>query len=186
MPSLIIGGARSGKSSLAERLAVESGREVVMIVTADARAHAGDQEMQARIAAHRRCRPQHWRTVEAPLRLAAALREWAAPHRHVVVDCLTLWLCNLLLVDSPTDPAWSGPGPHFESERAALLHALPSLPGEVTLVGNEVGHGIVSVGALNRLFVDESGRLNQAVAQRCERVFLVVAGCLLTLKEVAR
>jgi adenosylcobinamide kinase / adenosylcobinamide-phosphate guanylyltransferase len=182
MPLLIIGGARSGKSSLAERLAVESGREVVMIVTADANVHADDQEMQARIAAHRRCRPQHWRTVEAPLHLAATLCEWAAPDRHVVVDCLTLWLCNLLLGDAPMGPAWTGPGPHFESERAGLLQALPSLPGEVTLVGNEVGHGIVSMGALNRLFVDENGRLNQAVAQRCERVFLVVAGCVSTLK----
>jgi adenosylcobinamide kinase / adenosylcobinamide-phosphate guanylyltransferase len=182
MPWLIIGGARSGKSSLAEKLALESGREVAMIVTADASAHAGDQEMQARIAAHRQGRPRHWRTVEAPLHLAAALREWTAPERHVVVDCLTLWLCNLLLADAPVDPAWTGPGPHFERERAALLDALPSLPGEVTLVGNEVGHGIVSVGALNRLFVDENGRLHQALAQRCEKVFLIMAGCVLTLK----
>jgi len=186
MSLLIIGGARSGKSSLAEKRAIESRREVVMIVTADASAHAGDQEMQARIAALRQGRPRHWRTVEAPLHLAAALREWVTPERHVVVDCLTLWLCNLLLGDASVDPAWTGPGPHFERERAALLHALPSLPGEVTLVGNEVGHGIVSVGVLNRLFVDENGRLNQAVAQRCERVCLVVAGCVLTLKGIAR
>jgi adenosylcobinamide kinase/adenosylcobinamide-phosphate guanylyltransferase len=182
MPLLILGGARSGKSALAQRLANQSGLEVVVIVTADARAHADDLEMMARITAHQQCRPQHWRTVEAPLRLAAALRQWAAPERHVVVDCLTLWLCNLLLGDAPREAAWKGPSRNFETERAALIETLPSLPGEVTLVGNEVGQGIVSTGALNRLFVDEQGRLNQAVAERCERVYLVVAGCPLKLK----
>jgi adenosylcobinamide kinase/adenosylcobinamide-phosphate guanylyltransferase len=182
MALLILGGARSGKSALAQSLASRSGHEVVVIVTADASAHANDLEMAARIAAHRQCRPQHWRTVEAPVRLAAALRQWAAPDRHVVVDCLTLWLCNLLLGDAPREAVWKGPRLDFETERAALIETLPSLPGEVTLVGNEIGQGIVCTDALNRLFVDEHGRLNQAVAERCERVYLVVAGCALKLK----
>ena len=173
MNTLLIGGARSGKSALAERLALAHGGEVVVIATAE----AGDAEMAARIAAHRAARPVGWRTVEAPLALAAALGEADAPGRCLVVDCLTLWLSNLLLVDA-SPPI----GARFEAERAALLAALPGLQADLILIGNEVGHGIVPLGALSRHFVDENGRLHQALAAQCERVRFVMAGCVLPLK----
>jgi adenosylcobinamide kinase/adenosylcobinamide-phosphate guanylyltransferase len=185
MLSLLIGGARSGKSALAEQWACGSGREVRVIVTGQ----AGDAEMAARIAAHQRQRPSHWLTAEAPLRLADALLAADGPQRVLLVDCLTLWLSNLLLAqvgaELQTDAAASAPlqpGPLFERERAALLDCLPRLQADVILIGNEVGHGIVPLGALNRLFVDENGRLHQALGRLADRVVFVMAGCALPLK----
>jgi adenosylcobinamide kinase / adenosylcobinamide-phosphate guanylyltransferase len=188
MKTLIIGGARSGKSAWAERQAAEfaaqnATHDVVVIATA----HAGDEEMAARIAAHQAQRPAGWRTLEAPIALAETLRQADAPQRLLLVDCLTLWLTNLLLADVAADVDLSTvrrltPGPTFERERAALLDVLPTLRGQTLLIGNEVGHGIVPMGALNRLFVDENGRLHQAVAAHCERVRFVMAGCALALK----
>jgi len=166
--TLLIGGARSGKSALAEQWARDSGREVVVIVTAQ----AGDAEMAARIAAHQAARPATWHTVEAPLNLADALRRFDAPQHCLVVDCLTLWLSNSLLTRHST----------WERERDALLATVPALTAELLLIGNEVGHGIVPLGALNRQFVDESGRLHQQLARCCDRVRFVMAGCTLALK----
>jgi adenosylcobinamide kinase/adenosylcobinamide-phosphate guanylyltransferase len=161
--TLILGGARSGKSAFAERLALESGRNIVYVATAE----AGDEEMRARIERHRARRPPSWVTLEAPRALAAALRSHAAPGRVLLVDCLTLWLSNLI----------HARGPELAAEREALLAALPALPGEVLLVANEVGAGIVPIGAVNRLFVDEAGLLHQAVARLSDRVYWMVAGC---------
>jgi len=169
MRNLILGGARSGKSALAERIATESGREVVYIATAQ----PGDAEMLERIAHHRAQRPSHWSTVEEPVALATALRNHAGTERCVLVDCLTLWLSNVL-----TDPDES----RFECERDALLDVLPKLPGGIVMVSNEVGLGIVPMGALTRRFVDEAGRLHQAIAERCDRVLFVAAGLPLALK----
>jgi adenosylcobinamide kinase/adenosylcobinamide-phosphate guanylyltransferase len=169
MHSLILGGARSGKSALAERLALPFA-DVVYIATAQAR----DGEMAARVAHHRERRPAHWRTHEEPLALAAALREHARDGRCVLVDCLTLWLSNLL--GDEQDPAL------YEREREALLQTLPALPGEIVLVSNEVGLGVVPLGELTRRFVDEAGRLHQTLATRCERVLFVAAGLPLALK----
>jgi adenosylcobinamide kinase/adenosylcobinamide-phosphate guanylyltransferase len=164
---LILGGARSGKSALAVRLARESRLAVTLVATAT----AGDAEMAERIARHRAARPQTWRVVEEPIALAAALRAECAPDRLVVVDCLTLWLANLILAEAPLEP-----------ERAALLDALPALPGRVLLVANEVGLGIVPENALARRFRDAAGALNQAVAALCDRVALVAAGLPIVLK----
>lgn len=169
MRNLILGGARSGKSALAERIAMQSGREVVYIATAQ----PGDAEMRERIAHHRSRRPSHWSIVEEPVALAAVLRDRMGPERCVLVDCLTLWLSNLL-----ADPDES----RFERERDALLAVLPDLQGDIVLVGNEVGLGIVPMGALTRRFVDESGRLHQAIARQCDRVLFVAAGLPLALK----
>lgn len=169
MRTLILGGARSGKSALAERIAMESGREVVYVATAQ----AGDVEMRERIEHHRSRRPSHWLSVEEPLALAMALRDHVGNERCVLVDCLTLWLSNLL-----ADPD----GSRFERERDALVEVLPTLPGEIVLVSNEVGLGIVPMGALARRFVDEAGRLHQALARRCDRVLFVAAGMPLALK----
>jgi adenosylcobinamide kinase/adenosylcobinamide-phosphate guanylyltransferase len=169
MRTLILGGARSGKSALAERLAGDSGREVVYIATAQ----AGDAEMAARIAHHRARRPQQWLCVEEPMHLADVLREHARGDRCILVDCLTLWLSNLL-----GDADMQG----FERERDRLLKVLPELPGDVLLVSNEVGLGIVPMGELTRRFVDEAGRLHQAIAALSERVVFVAAGLPLVLK----
>ncbi len=169
MRTLILGGARSGKSALAERLAADSGRDVVYIATAQAH----DDEMRDRIAHHRGRRPALWSCVEEPLALAETLRLHAHEDRCLLVDCLTLWLSNLLI---DPDPA------RFERERAALLDAMPALPGELLLVSNEVGLGIVPMGALSRRFVDEAGRLHQAIATQCERVLFVAAGLPIALK----
>ncbi len=179
---LILGGARSGKSALAERLAAASGLAVTVIATAE----AGDAEMAERIRRHRADRPAAWRTVETPLALAAALRREAAAGHCVIVDCLTLWLTNLLAGAERLPPAASADAlPRFRDERDALLAALPELPGRVLLVANEVGLGLVPENALGRLFRDEAGRLNQAVAARCDRVTLVAAGLPLVLKGAA-
>ncbi|WP_020656618.1 bifunctional adenosylcobinamide kinase/adenosylcobinamide-phosphate guanylyltransferase [Massilia niastensis] len=179
--TLVFGGARSGKSAFAEGLAQASGKEVIYVATS----RAGDGEMSARIAHHRERRPAAWRTVEEELALAAVLRRHCAPQRLVLVDCLTLWLSNLMFSDGRAYPevgAVELPA-RFHDERAALLAALDEgLPGEVVFVSNEVGMGIVPWGAISRSFVDEAGRLNQAVAARSERAVFVAAGLPLVLK----
>jgi adenosylcobinamide kinase / adenosylcobinamide-phosphate guanylyltransferase len=169
MRTLILGGARSGKSALAERLAHESRREVVYVATAQ----AGDEEMALRIAHHRARRPASWLSVEEPLHLADALRAHAREDRVVLVDCLTLWLSNVL---GDTHSS------RFDQERSLLLDALSTLPGEVLMVSNEVGLGIVPLGELTRRFVDEAGRLHQSIAAASERVLFVAAGLPLVLK----
>ncbi len=163
MKTLILGGVRSGKSRLAERLAVESGLPVTYIATAS----AGDDEMRARIAAHRARRPDDWHLIEEPVRLATALREHATADHCILVDCLTLWLTNLLTAENPSS---------LERKRAALLDALPGLPGHIILVSNETNMGVMPLGELTRRYCDEAGRLHQDLAQICERVILTVAG----------
>ncbi|MFO1372030.1 MAG: bifunctional adenosylcobinamide kinase/adenosylcobinamide-phosphate guanylyltransferase [Candidatus Competibacteraceae bacterium] len=169
MKEFILGGARSGKSAFAQQKALASGLSVVYLATAQ----AGDMEMAERIAHHRAERPADWGLVEEPLALAAALQTHAAPQRCLLVDCLTLWLSNLLAAGDEC----------LEAERRALLDLLPTLPGRVLLVSNEVGQGIVPANPLARRFRDEAGRLHQAVARCCDRVTLVVAGLPLTLKD---
>ena len=169
MRTLILGGARSGKSALAEQLAHESQCEVVYIATAQ----AGDEEMAARIAHHRARRPATWLSIEEPLHLADVLRKHARQDRCVLVDCLTLWLSNVL-GDADTQ--------QFERERSLLLETLPTLSGDVLMVSNEVGLGIVPMGALTRRFVDEAGRLHQSIAAISERVLFVAAGLPLAMK----
>lgn len=168
MIELVIGGARSGKSSFAERQALGAGLRVTYIATGEAR----DAEMAQRIAHHRTRRSAHWHTVEEPLALAEALRREAAPDACLLVDCLTLWLTNVLLAER-------------DDEIDRLLDALPPLPGRIILVSNEVGSGIVPENALARRFRDEQGRLNQRVAALADQVTLVTAGLPLTLKSGA-
>jgi adenosylcobinamide kinase/adenosylcobinamide-phosphate guanylyltransferase len=179
--TLVFGGARSGKSALAERLARGSGKEVVYLATS----HAGDAEMAARIAHHRERRPAGWQTVEEATALAATLRRLCAPECIVLVDCLTLWLSNLMFSPARAQPEVGAVElpPLFAWERSDVLAWLdePAL-GDVIFVSNEVGMGIVPLGAVSRAFVDEAGRLNQDVAARCERVLFVAAGLPLALK----
>ena len=164
MRELILGGARSGKSRYAEQRALQSRLEVVYFATAGAE----DDEMQRRIVHHRERRPADWALVEEPLALAAALEYHAAAGRCLLVDCLTLWLSNLLAAGDE----------RLRNERGALLATLPGLPGRIVLVSNEVGQGVVP-----RRFVDEAGWLHQALAEYCEQVVFVTAGLAQTLKE---
>ncbi|MBI3899417.1 MAG: bifunctional adenosylcobinamide kinase/adenosylcobinamide-phosphate guanylyltransferase [Gammaproteobacteria bacterium] len=169
MKNLILGGVRSGKSRLAEMLALKSGLPVTYIATAT----VGDGEMSVRIAAHRARRPTDWGLVEEPRALAAALRAHAAPDRCLLVDCLTLWLTNWLVAADDTG---------FARERNAMLAAVAGLPGEIIMVSNETNLGITPLGELTRRFCDEAGYLHQDLAQSCDRVVLVVAGLPMILK----
>jgi len=167
--TLILGGARSGKSAFAQQQAQTSGLKVIYLATAE----AGDAEMVTRIARHRAERPADWGLVEEPLALAAALQTHAAPDRCLLIDCLTLWLSNLLAAGDKRLP----------TEISALLDALPALPGHILLVSNEVGQGIVPANPLARRFRDEAGRLHQKIADRCDRAIFIMAGLPLILKD---
>ena len=162
--TLVLGGARSGKSRYAETL-IGRFPDPLYLATAE----AGDAEMSARIALHRKRRGSSWRTVEEPLELAQTLERHA--DTPVLVDCLTLWLSNLMM---------AGRDPNRESER--LIAALGRASAPVALVSNEVGLGIVPETPLGRRFRDEAGRLNQAVAAAADRVVFMAAGLPMVLK----
>lgn len=168
--TLVLGGARSGKSRHAERL-IERGASAG---TYCATAEPGDAEMAERIAAHRARRGAFWRTVEAPLALAEAIRAESRAAHPVLVDCLTFWLTNVMLA-----------GREVEAEVAALAAALRDAAGPVVLVANEVGLGLVPDTPLGRRFRDEAGRLNQEIAALADRVVFMAAGLPLVLKEGA-
>lgn len=170
MLELYLGGARSGKSRLAEARAVASGKTLVYIATAT----ADDSEMAERIAHHRQQREGGgWKTIEAPEQLADAIAAHASDESCVLVDCLTLWLSNWLMKDD--DALW-------QRVRAEFLYGIQRAPGQLILVSNEVGQGVVPMGALSRRFVDEAGRLHQELAAVSERVVLVTAGLEQVLK----
>lgn len=164
--SLVIGGARSGKSGFAEGLVTRTGRPRRYIATAE----AWDDEMRARIAQHQRERGGNWTTVEAPLDLATALAQ-AVRDEVVLVDCATLWLTNHLLADHD-----------LPAETTCLLDALAASPAPIVIVSNETGWGIVPENALARRFRDEQGRLNQRLAAAADLVVTVIAGLPLVLK----
>lgn len=165
--ALILGGARSGKSRFAEDIVARTGLPATYLATAEIR----DAEMQARISAHRDRRGLDWTTVEEPLDLTARLATLADPGRVILVDCLTLWLSNLM--EAERDVAGEGD---------ALATMLAEARGPVVLVSNEVGSGIVPMNALARRFADEQGRLNQKIAAAVQTVFLVAAGLPVRLK----
>lgn len=168
--TLILGGVRSGKSRHAAAMAAAQSGPVTLIATATAL----DAEMLERIEQHRAHRPQHWTVIEEPVRLAAALDSACAPGHTVIVDCLTLWLSNLLC--GPDAGA-------LRRESALLLEAVSSLRGDCILVSNEVGFGIIPASALARRFADEAGTLHQQLGALCERVILMAAGLPLTVKD---
>ena len=163
---LVIGGARSGKSAFAQAEVEASGLEPVFVATGQ----AFDAEMAARIAAHAAARGPAWRTLEAPLDLTSALAQ-AAPGRLLLVDCLTLWLSNLMLC-----------GEDVAAATEALGDTVARLGGPAVFVSNEVGAGIVPDNALGRRFRDAQGRLNQRMASVCRTVVLVAAGLPVVLK----
>ncbi|MCH7935571.1 MAG: bifunctional adenosylcobinamide kinase/adenosylcobinamide-phosphate guanylyltransferase [Proteobacteria bacterium] len=165
--TLVLGGARSGKSRHAEGL-VEFLAPRIYLATAEAK----DGEMAARIEEHKQRRGPGWETVEEPLELAAALKAHSGRQKPVLVDCLTLWMSNLMAA-----------GRDAEEEVEALVDCLGGLPGPVVLVSNEVGTGIVPDNALARVYMDNAGRMNQAVAAAAQRVVSITAGLPQVLKE---
>jgi adenosylcobinamide kinase/adenosylcobinamide-phosphate guanylyltransferase len=167
---LVLGGARSGKSAYAQRLAEAHGPQRLYLATAT----AGDEEMAERIARHQRDRGQGWTTLEEPLEIAAALAAQAHAGRVVVVDCLTLWLSNLML-------AGRDPGPAV----AALAGSIVQLAGPAILISNEVGMGIVPDNRIGREFRDWQGRANREIGAACDAVIFVAAGLPLQLKPAA-
>jgi adenosylcobinamide kinase / adenosylcobinamide-phosphate guanylyltransferase len=188
---LILGGQKSGKSMRAEMLAAawlaaDTNHDAVLLATATAH----DDEMLERIARHqadRAMRVPRMRTVQEPVRLAATLAQISNPRTLVVVDCLTLWLTNLLMPVSSSDFKENSAIAGIESAQGAidLIALLTNCLGPVVLVSNEIGLGVIPMGREVRAFVDELGRLNQSVAAVCERVTLMAAGCALTLKGSA-
>ncbi|QRM28842.1 bifunctional adenosylcobinamide kinase/adenosylcobinamide-phosphate guanylyltransferase [Microvirga sp. VF16] len=164
---LVLGGARSGKSRTALQLAESTSPDRTYIATAQ----AFDDEMRERIAQHRAERDQSWQTVDAPLDLVQAVQAQAAPRKAVLVDCLTLWLSNIVLAERD---------PTHEADR--LIQAVREAQGPLILVSNEVGQGIVPPTPLGRTFRDEQGRLNQRIAEACDAVVFVAAGCPILLK----
>jgi len=195
---LILGGQRSGKSRRAELLvrdwlAQSPDHRSVLIATAT----AWDDEMAARIARHQQDRAERvpgMKTVEEPLELARAIAQHSAANTLVVVDCLTLWLTNLLMPHENAENSFETPenSPNYLSNKtvdqqiraqaASFLIAIKNAPGPVILVGNEIGLGVIPMGRETRAFVDALGRLNQDVAATCERVTFMAAGLPLTLK----
>lgn len=183
MLTLIIGGARSGKSDLAQRLAIASGRPVVFVATAEAR----DDEMRARIGHHRESRPPGWTTVEAPLAVVESLAERAPSADCIVLDCVTLWVSNRLEAMLPPSEAITPEDSAAAVQRVradamALLDWNASFAGELVVVSNEVGMGVVPATALGRVFRDALGAANRAIAARADRVYHLVAGLALDVK----
>ncbi len=170
--TLILGGVRSGKSRLAERLAHGSGLPVTYLATA----LAGDGEMVRRIEAHRRRRPAQWRLIEEPLALAERISVEAAAQRCVLVECLTLWLTNLLM---------EADGSRIEHALERLPEVIAAAPGRLILVGNETNMGVIPLGELSRRYCDLAGRLHQDLAARCDQVLFMVAGLPLVVKGPA-
>ena len=167
--TLVIGGARSGKSRHAEGMILATGLPRLYIATAE----AWDDEMRARIAQHQADRGANWQTVEAPHDLSKALR--AVPKgQAVLIDCVTLWLTNRMLAEAD-----------LAADTTALLQALADCPAPVVVVTNELGWSIVPENALARRFRDAQGRLNQRLAAQADRVVTVIAGLPLLLKDMA-
>ncbi|WP_439135335.1 bifunctional adenosylcobinamide kinase/adenosylcobinamide-phosphate guanylyltransferase [Pseudomaricurvus sp.] len=173
MKQLITGGARSGKSQLAEQLTGLYGNTIAYIATADNQFH--DAEMTARVAHHRQQRPSTWHTLEEPVELAKTIRQHASDYDAIMIDCLTLWITNCLMAEEKQVGFW-------DQQKSDFLSALEESSTPIVIVSNEVGMGIVPLGELNRRFVDEAGFLNQATARVCDRVVFTVAGCPLVMK----
>lgn len=165
---LILGGARSGKSGYAESLAKQTAFDVTYVATAQAH----DQEMSERIVQHQLDRPNHWSTIEEPLALADVIKTHSKPNSVVLVDCLTLWLMNVM---------------HHELDLAQevdqVLAALEQAQSMVILVSNEISMGVVPMGELSRRYVDNLGRLHQQIAKQAQQVTLMVAGIPMAVKS---
>ncbi|MDH5407061.1 MAG: bifunctional adenosylcobinamide kinase/adenosylcobinamide-phosphate guanylyltransferase [Gammaproteobacteria bacterium] len=163
MKELIIGGARSGKSAYAQQCAEQSGLQLIYVATATAH----DEEMAHRIRHHQQQRDTSWKLIEEPVDLLTVLQTYAAEDACILVDCLTLWLSNLLAQDNQAE---------LEQQIDGLIQRVPDLPGKMIFVSNETGLGVIPMGELTRRFVDEAGRLHQLLAGICDSVTFMLAG----------
>lgn len=163
MKSLILGGVKSGKSRLAEAQALNTGQQVIYVATAT----ADDEEMRHRIAHHQSSRPAHWQVVEEPLRLPEMISAHAEADTCLLVDCLTLWLTNVLLSEQAGT---------IQEQRRQLAQAVQDAAGSIVLVSNETSMGIIPLGELTRQYCDEAGLLHQQMASICDNVILTIAG----------
>lgn len=180
---LILGGARSGKSSFAERLASKHGGSVLYVATAE----AGDEEMRRRIEEHRRARPVSWRSLEAPRALGATIQKEAKDARVIIVDCLTLLVSNLMAgMEEPSPEELTQVEKDLEAEVEELLMTMDSSDAKFVIVSNEVGMGLVPPYAMGRVYRDLLGRANQRLARRADEVYLMVAGIPVDVKALGR
>lgn len=169
--TLVLGGARSGKSAYAEKLAASTGNQVIYIATAEVR----DEGIKKRVSLHRQSRPSEWRTVESPLHLASTLEGLTNDDSvTILLDCLTMWVTNLLCAEDKS---------LISKEVNALMNLLPNLACDVILVSNEVGLGVIPMGELTRNYVDTAGKLHQEIAELADNVVLVVAGLPIAIKS---
>jgi adenosylcobinamide kinase/adenosylcobinamide-phosphate guanylyltransferase len=169
MKELILGGTRSGKSQLAEQHAYSSGLNVFYIATAT----SSDADMAQRIKLHRQRRPRSWETIEEPLMLVPILKQISAPDHCIIVDCLTLWITNMLINDDDL---------LMQQECDALGEQIKQLPGSIIMVSNENSLGVLPADNISRQFCDVAGSLHQKLAHACDRVILVIAGLPQVLK----
>lgn len=177
--TLILGGARSGKSTYAQNLAGELSQRVLFVATA----MAFDAEMTARIAAHQASRPAGWRTLEAPRQVGGAIQANPGVEEVVLLDCLTLLANNVILdLPDPENPSAVDAEAALDTEVASLLDAYAASPAEWIIVSNEVGLGLVPAYPLGRVYRDVLGRANQRLAQAADRVVFMVAGIPMTVK----
>ena len=167
--TLVLGGARSGKSAYAENLAAKSGNTVIYVATAEVL----DGSIKKRVELHRERRPTEWKTVESPLSLAKTVQGLAGEGVTVLVDCLTMWVTNLLCAENKD---------LLKQEIDSLIKVLPELAGDIILVSNEVGLGVIPMGELTRDYVDTAGKLHQHVAAQADNVVMVVAGLPMAFK----
>jgi adenosylcobinamide kinase/adenosylcobinamide-phosphate guanylyltransferase len=170
MKHLVLGGVRSGKSAFAQEQVAAGGKAVCYVATSQ----VWDDEMANRIRLHKENRPKKWQLIEEPLALASVLNAFNSPDHAVIVECLTLWLTNLLCLEDET---------RLAEEKHALLTAVACFQGDLVLVSSEVGLGIMPMNALARRFGDEAGSMNQALAKLTDRVTFVAAGLPLPLKS---
>jgi adenosylcobinamide kinase / adenosylcobinamide-phosphate guanylyltransferase len=166
---LVLGGARSGKSRFAESRVAINQKPVIYVATAT----TGDDEMRQRIAHHKASRPQDWLLVEEPFSLSEIISQYGSQNTNLIIECMTLWLTNWLCTHDVES---------WQEEKNLFIDALIKSKANIVIVSNEVGSGVVPMGELSREFADQSGWLNQALAQIADQVTLVVAGCPLVLK----
>ncbi len=169
MIELILGGARSGKSQLAESIALAKSKQLYYLATAEGK----DDEMIERIQQHQARRGDRWKLIEEPINLADVLMNAQDKEHCFLIDCLTLWVSNLLMLKDEVA---------FNNQKQQLLDCLDNFEGDIIFVSNEVGLGIIPMGAINRRFVDEAGWLNQAIAKKSDRVVFTVSGIPQVLK----
>ncbi len=169
--TLILGGARSGKSRYAEKLAYDSSLNLIYLATAEIR----DDEMRERVEHHKADRAGRWDTIEEPIEIPKVIQKHSKIDNVILIDCLTIWLSNLMEA-----------GKNLEAGINSLVDTIKDAEGHVILVSNEVGQGIVPANALARTFRDEAGRLNQVIASAADEVISITAGLPLTLKTTSK